>query len=241
MSLKLKSSDEFKTLLVSLWDDLLFANIHFLIFQEIGRSGVKRIEEINISPVFWRLTIEAHAQMALVRLLRVYDQHKAGLHLLRLLQTVHFNQWLFTPDQFRKRLTGNPSAEEWLTEIGVLDLTQLEKDIHFVSTANPKVENLKQWRDRVTFHKDPRHILTGKPFEQKNPLPYADIEELIKKGFEILNRYSLYFDANRYGETLPKWDDVNFVIEALRFHPIAVRLQQDIQPAENTKESEENQ
>jgi hypothetical protein len=155
--LKLKSADDFEKLLKHVADDLFHAKVHYTIFSEIIRLARTHRDEMNFSPVFWRFTFNSHAESALVRVFRVYDQHPSGFHLLRLLQTVEKNDWLFSRAAFLNRLKNNEEAEN-LYE-GIPDKGQLAADIHFVSEANPRIKVLKKWRDEIIFHKDPRHLL----------------------------------------------------------------------------------
>ncbi len=95
--------------------------------------------------------------------------------------------------------------------IGELDLAQLDRDITFSSNENEKVKNLNTWRDRVIFHNDERELFRQKPFEDEHPPP--DIEMLIDQGFQILNRYSQFFDTTVYSKGCRDWKDMRFVFE----------------------------
>ena len=105
--------------------------------------------------------------------------------------------------------------------IGQLDEARLNGDIWFSSNENPEVENLNKWRNRVTFHNDERELFRQKPFEEENPRP--DLGKLINVGFEILNRYSQYFDTTLRSKGCRDWQDMKFVFEALEQHPRIVR------------------
>ena len=230
-SLKIKSADQFKTLLHSLRNELFEANVHFLIFKEIHKRCQRppgEITEASFAPGFWQFTLRAHSQTALMQLLRIYDQHKAGFHLLRLLQTVRDNPWLFSKSEIRKRLAGQPSAAELEKNTGSPDADQLENDIQFVSESNLKVKNLTLWRNKVTFHVDPRQVLAPKPFDLGHPLLYADVEELIAEGFKILNRYARYFDGSKFGTNFLHWNDVDFIFKALEHHPVVIEWRKDL-------------
>jgi len=95
--------------------------------------------------------------------------------------------------------------------IGQLDLVQLDRDIRFSSNENEKVKTLNLWRDRVNFHNDERELFRQNRFEDEHPLP--DVGLLIDKGFEILNRYSQYFDTTIYSKGCRDWKDMKFVFE----------------------------
>lgn len=225
--LKLKSADDFEKLLKHVADDLFQAKVHYTVFSEISRLAKTHHDEMDFAPVFWRFTFNSHAEAALVRVFRVYDQHPSGFHLLRLLQTVERSDWLFSKAAFLDRLKNNDEAENLYQ--GIPDKKQLDADISFVSEANPRIKTLKKWRDEIIFHKDPRHLLSDGSFASKNPLPYAEIASLIEEGARLVNRYSSYFNAVHFGnDTNGKgWKDVEFIFEALTHHPYIIEFRKD--------------
>lgn len=223
--LKFKSADEFEKLLKILADDLFLAKVHFTVFQEIGRFAQGHLDAMNFSPVFWPYTFRAHADVALMKVIRIYDQYPSGFHLLRLLRTVEANDWLFSKEAFLNRLKQNEYAESLYR--GIPDKKQLEADIHFVSESNPRIKTLKKWRDEIIFHRDPRHLLSGNSFETNNPLPHAEIANLIEDGACLLNRYSSHFNAVHFGNDTNGWKDVGFVLDALAHHPDVIQLKHD--------------
>lgn len=110
---------------------------------------------------------------------------------------------------------------------GIPDKQQLKTDIEFVSESNPRIKNLKKWRDEVFFHRDPRHLLLDTKLESTNPLQYAEVEKLIDEGATLVNRYSGYFNAVYFGNDTRHWKDVDFVVDALTHHPFVKELRED--------------
>jgi hypothetical protein len=202
-SLRIKSAEEFEKLLRFLADEIFQAKAHYTILDEIRRLGGKYKDEINFSQFFWWYTFHAHADACVLRVLRVYDQHSSGFHLLRLLKTVKDNHQLFqqSPDKI-----------------------VLESDIHFVSEANPRIKLIKKWRDEVMFHKQPNHLLSGRSFESDNPLPLTEILELIEAAAKVVNRYSSYFNSVYYETNSEQLSNIDFVFEALTHHPDIVEF-----------------
>jgi hypothetical protein len=150
---------------------------------------------------------------------RIYDQNEKNFSLHRFLLTVRDNPDIFDSTAVRKRRENDAHAEDLIPAIGPLGHSQLERDIEFCSDRNLKVLNLKTWRDRITFHKDERELFRQKRFEEDYPLPFTDIDELIEAGFEILNRYSQYFDTTIRSRGSREWKDMEFVFEALTHYP----------------------
>ncbi len=183
----------------------------------------KHEEDFKYSPYFWHYTLRAYYETALIRLHRIYDQNSESFNLHRLLLTARDNKQIFAASEVRKRRAADPHADDLIRAIGPLDLAQLDKDIEISSEANPKVANLKHWRDRVTFHKDERELFRQKPFEQDHPLPLADVDLLLSQAFRILNRYAQHFNTTQFSLGCREWKDMHYVFEALSHHPYAVR------------------
>src|ERR1041385_3237475 len=148
--LKLETPKKFADYLAVLWDELYWANWYYDIFKETGRLCHEHQGIFNQSPHFWHSTLRAHCQTALVYLHRVYDQNTESFCLHRFLLTVRENRQIFDPVEVRNRRTADLHADDLIQRIGSLDLRQLDQDIAFSSDANPKVANLKRWRDRMT-------------------------------------------------------------------------------------------
>ena len=221
-SLDLETPEKFGKFLRVLWDELFWANYYYGMFKEASRLCKEHEKAVKFSPYFWHFTLQSHCQTALVYLHRIYDQNKDSFNLHRFLLTVRDNKAIFHPEAVCERRKSDPHAADLIESIGELDSAQLELDIKYASRVNPKVENLKRWRDRVTFHKDERELFREKPFEQEYPLPFADIDELFNEAFKILNRYSQYFDTTIYSMGFHEWKDMNFVFEALEHHPALI-------------------
>jgi hypothetical protein len=219
--LKMDSPDKFRGYIHKLWDELYRANFYYEILIEASKF-CSEYKAANFSKVFWSYTLEAHYQTAMIYLHRIYDQNRESFNLHRFLITVRENQEIFDLANVRKRRENDPHVDELMQSIGKLDLAKLGGDIWYSSNENPEVKNLNKWRDRVTFHNDARELFKQKPFEEENPRP--DIGKLIKVGFEILNRYSEYFDTTSCSEGCRDWKDMKFVFESLEYHPDVIRM-----------------
>ena len=93
--LKLVSPEEFKRFLNKLWDELYWANFYYDIFKQASRLCKEHEHAVKFSPVFWRSTLRAHCQTALVFLHRIYDQNRESFNLHRFLLTVRENREIF--------------------------------------------------------------------------------------------------------------------------------------------------
>jgi AbiU2 len=216
--LNLATYEQFAEFIRILWDELYWADVYYGIFKE-GSKLTKRYEtSFCRAPFFWAYTLRAHCQTALVYVHRLYDQNADSFNLHRFLLTTRNHPEIFETTAVLKRRVKDPNSDALIKNIGPLDHAQLERDIEFCSDKNPKVKILKTWRDRITFHKDERELFRPTPFEKDYPLLFGDIDLLIGRGFEILNRYSEYFDTTKRSRNLREWKDMEFVFEALTNH-----------------------
>jgi hypothetical protein len=216
MQIKIGSSQEFGRLLNDLADEMVSACIHFRLYSDLEAARKSYIKELNQSRTFWTLTFRAHLDTVLFRLCKIYDQHSSSLNLRNLLDTIKANIDIFDTEQFRERLKENPFVESLASSSTKPDLGQLEKDINFVSEANPSVKALVFWRQNFFAHKSAKHVAKNRKLADHYSLNLKEIEQLLKEGMCILNRYSRLFHANSYSTQIVGHDDYLNVLDAIR-------------------------
>ena len=98
MQIKIQNSEEFLRLLNALVDELVAAQIHFKLRQDLYAAMPEYSEEFGQSWTFWSLTLEAHMDAVVHRLCRAYDQRGGSppsLNLRNLLDTIEANLHFF--------------------------------------------------------------------------------------------------------------------------------------------------
>ncbi|MGA2865950.1 MAG: hypothetical protein ABSF95_15870 [Verrucomicrobiota bacterium] len=220
MSNKLKSSQEFKSHLISVFHELGDANDHFHFVNSLRQAVSDYEREINCAPAFWIYTIDAHVSATMSHLCRVYDCDPAAVHLPFLLEAVRDNPDVFCRQALEQRLEKGPGWEELVKHFGDPDQAQIEADIKFCRDAHPQVEKLRAWRNKVVAHLNKRVSRDFESFKKQWPLERNDIQELISKGHDMLNRCGGWYDARSFSLNLPSpWDkDYKFVLESLRMN-----------------------
>src|SRR2546425_8931023 len=106
--IKVATESQFETLLSSLAEDTVTASIHWKLCKDLFGCVNEFVRELNQSPAFWSLTVNAHREVALFRLGRLFDQQTGALSLRSLVDTIAANLRLFDVDRFRERLKDNP-------------------------------------------------------------------------------------------------------------------------------------
>jgi len=210
-------STEFRQLLDALWSELVDANSHFTLHQNLLKATPDYGMVFKQSNTFWTLTLSAHLDAVVLRLCKAYDRYdsKPTLNLRSLLETIKDNLHLFDEPNFRERLKDNPFVDSLAKESRKPDPVQLQVDLDFVS-GNHLVRKLTDWRNKVYSHLSRDVVLNPKAFNTNSPLSFTDIKTLIDDGFTILNRYGGLFAANYYSKTMIGHDDYLWVLKTAK-------------------------
>ena len=216
MQLVIQSSVEFEHLLDALANELVDANIHFKLYDDITGRIAEFQQELNQSNTFWSLTFQAHLDASVFRLCKIYDQNSRSLNLRNLLDTINGNLGIFDQANFRERLKDNPYVESLSADSRKPDEPQLQQDLRFVSDDNSLVKNLTVWRNNFFAHRSTNHVIKKGDLSGNYPLTISDVESLLVEGMRILNRYSSLFRASTYSTNIIGRDDYRFVLESVR-------------------------
>lgn len=195
--------------------DIVNANIHFRMYQNLNNSISDYCSELNQSPTFWNLAMSAQIDAALLRLCRAYDSHSSSLSLPRLLVTINQNSDIFETPNFKERLKDNPFVESLASDDRVPDKNALAADIKLASETDYLVSRLHKWRNNIGAHRNPKETITPNSMAG-DPLEFAEIEELLARAIHILNRYSSLFKALSYSSNMIGSDDYIYVLGCVR-------------------------
>ena len=213
---------QFEQQIKGLIDQLFTANLHFQIGTGLRKSWREYYQELVQAHVFWQYTIHAHDTMAVLGLCRVYDNTKAGdrrcLTLRRIIETVKTNPSVFEQAEFRRRLEQNPHVDYLSQQLPKLDADQIEADIKFCHDDGT-IKELFMLRNKLIAHADYEYSIgEEKGYSKSHPLPYQDIQRLIDRGFETVNRYSGIYIATTHNDRLGSRQDQDYleVLRALR-------------------------
>jgi len=211
-----ESEAAFNTLLTSLTEDIVTASIHWRLCKDLWASVPEFVTELNQSPAFWSLTFNAHREVALFRLGRLYDQQTGALSLSSLVDTIAANQHLFHEGPFRERLKNNQFVESLAQGARRPDEATLAEDAAIVSEkSDPLIKRLLAIRNRVLAHRDPRVVL-GTVQDPSGAIDDADIDTLLDRAATIVNRYGILFRAGSSLMSIVGQDDFKRVLEHIR-------------------------
>ena len=214
--IRFESDQQLQSLLDNLARELVDANIHWKLRQDLSAQIEPYAKELNQSTAFWSLTFQAHMDAAIFRLIRIYDGNSKALSLRNLLDTMADNLSVFDDEQFRERLKDNPFVDSLAAETRKPDEDQLRLDIAYSSPENETVKKLTIWRNTLFAHKSAANVVESFDVSAEYPLAEEEISALLTDGIQILNRYSSMFRANTHSTQIVGHDDFMYVLECLR-------------------------
>ena len=197
--------------------DLWNVSHHFNLHRDLLKAAPEYLPEINQADFFWGRTIYGLRDLSVLLLCRLYDQSSMSdpLHLHGWLEVVKKNPQLFDDQKFRDRLKGNEHVEN-LAKSRVFDAKQLDEDLKNTSRDDPIVKRLYKLRCKVYAHKDKDFVVKGRNLLKETNFKYDEIEKLIARAYEIINRYSMLYSAKTWSEQVYGRDDFLRVLKALK-------------------------
>ena len=190
-------SPEFERLLDRLAADIIDAAVFRKLRVDLNALFEDYWLEFNQSQTFWSLSFNAYARLVLYRLGRVYVSQKGALSLAAWMEAIRTNPQLF---------------------VTAPDPVQLGTDIESVGNKDPLVKKLICLRGNFVAHVNWDHTASGgvKIREDAFALDWAEIDLLISRATDILNRYSILFKQTSWITDIAGRDDHKYILKAVR-------------------------
>lgn len=214
--IEFESDEQLQNLLDNLARELVDANIHWKLRQDLTEQLEPYATEFNQTTAFWSLTLQAHMDAAIFRLIRIYDGNSQALSLRNLLETIASNLSIFDDEKFKERLKGNPFVESLTAKARKPDEEQLCTDIAYVGSGNKAVKKLTIWRNTLFAHRSAANVVERVDIATAYPLSETEVSTLLTDGMEILNRYSSLFGATTHSTQIVGHDDFMYVLGCIR-------------------------
>lgn len=214
--IKVADSVEFSRLVAVMSRDVVDAAIHYRHYKDLCEALVAEPVVEAQSRTFWSLTVGAHLTLCQHLLGRVFDQTDKALHLYSWLRTIQKNLHFFDEHDFRERMKGNPYVDSLAEHPRKPDPEILERDIGLCSLADPLVNALWIHRGGRLAHRSAKHSVRNTNVGDSHPITIDDLEKLITRATEILNRYSNLFEARTYSTQIIGHDDYKFVLACVK-------------------------
>ncbi|MFC1846869.1 hypothetical protein ACFLYS_02275 [Chloroflexota bacterium] len=215
MEIEIKSAEQFDSLLNSLSDEIVSAEVYFKLREDLLSSVVEYRDVFIQSNTFWSLISKAFLIATLSYMCRAYDQHSKSLSLINLLETVRVNLSIFKIVNFRERLRDSPFVESFSSEAREPNIEVLDRDISLVKENDPLVNKLIIWRNNIIAHKTAPNIVDEVDVTLNYPLSLDETRKLLTRATSILNKYSSLFRASSYSTQILGHDDYLYILRTL--------------------------
>lgn len=203
-----------------IWETL-HARAHLKLWERLEKfKATDYLDELNQAPHFFTFTTKAHLDDALLTLARILDRRLRHdpLSIWKLLDFVEQNQEIFSTEAFRHRMIEKPNYDEyWTKSHKPITLKEIEEDRQKLASLEHVISNIEKWRDKVIAHIDRKVVTRNKIISEEYPLKLQQLEEVINTLFQILNRYSAAFKSSTFAEKFVGEDDVQNVMNFIRF------------------------
>lgn len=196
--------------------ELNSANWHFAICKHLQELGKTYLDELNVAPAFFRLTRDAHALAAAMRLNRFFDKGKGHLTVYVFLDFVEQNLDIFSNQAFEERIRGGKTSYEIAMRTHTEITSQIvEQDRQRLDQL--PIDKLRKWRNKALAHIQKEYVLEDINVFKQYPLTPAQVDEIINTLHEILNRYSNAYESVTWSKELYLEHGMQEVMEAIRF------------------------
>ncbi|MQR00980.1 AbiU2 domain-containing protein [Glaciimonas soli] len=213
--IQIRDAADFKRLLNGLADDIVGAHIHHKMRKDLIKAADKYPLVMQQSNTFWSTTLKALNLTSFALLAKVYDTDDKSLHLSSWLRTIKENQQLFGDQGFRDRLCENPFVESLAVGSRIPDISVLEIDIVSCSISDPLVKTLVVHRSSTMAHRNARNTARATSIADTYPLSWDDFETLLRRAHDILNRYSVLFEASSYSTNAIGDQDYEYIFQCV--------------------------
>lgn len=203
-----------------IWETI-HARAHLKLWERLESYRASYLKELNQAPHFFTFTLKAHLDDTLVTLSRILDRRRRGdpLSIWKFLDFAEQNLGIFSNEAFSQRMKQKPDYDEyWVKSHTPITLQEIEKDRQRLESLEHTVNNLTTWRNKVIAHIDRKFLLAGKIVSKEYPLQRQKLEEVIQALVGMLNRYSAAYESSTFLEEFPGEDDVQFVMDCIRFY-----------------------
>jgi hypothetical protein len=200
--------------------ETLHARAHINLWERLEKyKTTGYVDELNQARYFFTFTIKAHLDNVLLTLSRIIDTHKDSLTIWKFLDFAEQNTTIFSTQAFRQRMRGKPGYDEnWDRSHKPITLKEIDEDRHKLESMQHILSNINTWRNKVVAHINRPFLLSGKIVAEECPLKIQQLHELTGTLFQILDRYSSAFNSSTYAEAYPGEDDIQFVMDCIRFY-----------------------
>ncbi|RBP28502.1 hypothetical protein DET50_1113 [Marinobacter pelagius] len=198
---------EFDRMTEKLVSELQAAYMFFEMYRAIEDEIPHHSKAMNKSKHFWSLTRNAHLEATRATLARIYDQDEKNLSV---------RSWLnkFKIDHLKDEYFQSNDLDSFCRK--PLVAGEIDEDIKSVSDRDPLVKTLYiRHRHTEIAHLSLKNAQKGVSFFERYPLSRVEIQSLIDRAAELINKYSAHHSGKTYAMTTFHSKDYKYVFDKI--------------------------
>ncbi|MBN1161881.1 MAG: hypothetical protein JXA17_08040 [Dehalococcoidales bacterium] len=205
----------------ALIQETMHAHSHLKLWEQLVDHSKDYIDEFNEALHFFRFTIKAHLDDAILTLARILDNNEKSLNIWKFLHYAEQNIEIFSIEAFDRHIKNDQYYNDLMESHSILTLSDIISDRKKLDELKHVIYVLKKWRDKKLAHFDRRfHI---KKFNISIQL--QQIKGVIDALANILNRYSAAYHEKSMSINFVGEDDFMNVLDAIRFQQTEYKKQ----------------
>lgn len=196
------------------------AHGHLEALIQIDEFRVTHVNELNIAPAFWGITLRAHLHAGILNLTTLLSKNLRVTSLPRLLDHMNDHLGMFSNDAYENRLRKlgrlSEGVLDWdISEHSEVTTTAIEERKQALLSHTTTITHLKAWRDKVLAHIDSSFLERAEIISKVYPLHKSDLIKLVATLDDIFNYCSNAYDGSGYKFGIPFQPGLNGMISIL--------------------------
>ncbi|HDX9630597.1 TPA: hypothetical protein ROY30_004322 [Bacillus cereus] len=175
----------------------------FQLWRHIQKHRNEHLDELNIAPAFFTLTLQSLFNDVIITLAKLYEHGRTTANLNKLINIADVNRALF-------------DYKENAADSLMITKKEIENHKKIIEEKKECLNNLFIWRDKVYAHNDMKYFFDKGQLPKDAALTMKHIDELIEKAWGIVNFYSLALEGKAWHPDSPDTLDVEKIFSILK-------------------------
>lgn len=170
-----------------------------------------RLNEMNLSPAFFRVTIDALFTTIVLWVERLFGKNSER-GFLNFLSFVEHNRNIFSIDELKRRKS--VPDDHWMLNRQPITFQRIENDRHKIAQIE-SLSSLKLRSDKSHSYFDKDYFLNKIKLGEGTPIKWGDLSHVVHTMLDVLNTYSAAYDGNMYSLGPLNINDVDRILDLL--------------------------
>ncbi len=211
--MKVEEADkEFEKYREALYDEAQRLASYIRLYHHLYERMRDRLDEMNLSPVFFKLTIDALFAAIVLGVDKLFGKssERGFFHFLSFVEN---NRQIFSVDERENRK--DDSHNQWMLSGEPITFQRIKNDRLKIEKIG-LLSSLKPKRDRPLAKFEKGYVLGKTKLEEDASIKWGDLSRIVTTMADILNTYSAAYDGNVYSLGPFNINDVDRILEVLR-------------------------